>query len=162
MAREYVAADLVSARVDIPGNLQLEPMYRPLIASMLERSATFRRQCLRLGGDPGVTVHLFPLGVFWTRGARALSRITRDSHGDLHADIFLGGVDDRVELIAHEFEHVIEQLDQIDLSSKAALPDTGVRATVSTGELFETTRATLTGLRVAREFREVRTVRKGD
>jgi hypothetical protein len=56
-----------------------------------------------------------------------------------------------VELVAHELEHVIEQLDRIDLPSKAALPDSGVHSLA--GNMFETTRATRVGLKVAQEVR---------
>jgi hypothetical protein len=58
-----------------------------------------------------------------------------------------------VELIAHELEHVIEQLDQIDLASLAALRDTGVRHAQGEGVVFETARATQVGLKVTREVR---------
>ena len=68
----------------------------------------------------------------------------------------MGRFDDDVELIAHEMEHVIEQLDEIDLPSLADLPDTGVHHTLSAGVTFETSRAAQTGLRVAREVRESR------
>ena len=37
-------------------------------------------------------------------------------------------VDDHVELIAHELEHVIEQLDDIDLRTLAKVPSSGVQA----------------------------------
>jgi Tol biopolymer transport system component len=62
-------------------------------------------------------------------------------------DIHLTNFDDPVELIAHELEHVIEQLDGIDLEAHAR---TG---TVSKREdgAFETRRAIEIGKRVARE-----------
>jgi hypothetical protein len=154
VAHEYVAAESVPDEVAIPDNLQFDAAYRPLLMSMLGRSPTFRRQCLRLASDLRLTVHLHPSGSSWTRGARAVTRITRKpGAGGLDADIYLAQFDDEVELIAHELEHVIEQLDQIDLSSQAALPDTGVHRTLPDGTLFETTRARQVGLRVAREVR---------
>jgi hypothetical protein len=156
---EYVAADQVALHVPIPGNLQADQAYRVLLESMLERSPTFRRQCQRLASTPHLTVRLNPSGSFWTRGARALTRFARGASGGLDAEISLARGEDEVELIAHEIEHVIEQIDEIDLSSLAALHDTGVRQTLYAGASFETSRAAQTGLRVAREVRDAR---KGD
>ena len=45
------------------------------------------------------------------------------------------------ELIAHEFEHVIEQLDGVDLAAHAALPHTGVTSIGHSTDIFETMRA---------------------
>jgi hypothetical protein len=101
-------------------------------------------------------MHLYFSGMFSTRGGRALTRLSRQADGSLHAEISVGRFDDDVELIAHEIEHVIEQLDEIDLSSLAALPGTGVHRTSLTDEIFETSRAAQTGVRVAREVRETR------
>jgi len=123
---------------------------------MLERSATFRRQMLRVAGNPHLIVHLHLHGASWTGGARAFTRFVRTAGGGLEADISLTRFDDDVELIAHEMEHVIEQLDEVDLSSLAGLRDTGVSQSGPVGETFETTRAAQTGLRVAREVREAR------
>ena len=152
VTQEYVAADLVALDVPIPDNLQVDAAYRPLLQWMLERSATFRRQCLRVAGNPRLTVRLYPPGTSWTRGARALTRFDRTADA-LVAEIHLSRLNDEVELIAHEIEHVIEQLDEVDLHSLAELPGTGVHQTLSTGETFETSRAAQVGLRVAREVR---------
>jgi hypothetical protein len=152
----YIAADLVALHVPIPDNLEVDPTYRPLLEWMLERSPTFRRQCLRVAGSSALTVRLYPSGSFWTRGARAITQFVRGAGGGMDAEIYLTRLDDEVELIAHEIEHVIEQLDEVDLSSLAELPDTGVHQTLSAGATFETSRAAQTGLRVAREVRETR------
>jgi len=152
VTQEYVAADLVALDVPIPENLQVDPSYRPLLQWMLERSPTFRRQCLRVAGNTKLTVRLFPSGPFWTHGARAVTRFDRTRAG-LVAEIHLSRFDDEVELIAHELEHVIEQLDEVDLSSLAELPGTGVHQVMSGSDTFETSRAAQVGLRVAREVR---------
>jgi hypothetical protein len=155
VTQQYVAADLVTPRVPIPYNLQVDPAYRPLLEWMLERSPTFRRQCLRVAGNPQLTIHLYLSGTYPTRGGRALTRFSR-AGGSLHAEVYVARFDNDVELIAHEIEHVIEQLDGIDLSSLAALPDTGVHQTTPTADVFETSRAAQAGLRVAREVRDTR------
>lgn len=64
----------------------------------------------------------------------------------------IGSLDDQVELIAHEIEHVIEQLDGVDLRVRATLPASGVRSR-DHGDEFETTRAIRVGRMVAAEVR---------
>jgi hypothetical protein len=51
------------------------------------------------------------------------------------------------ELLAHEFEHVLEQLDGVDLRREAAEG----RAWLLPGGVFETRRAFATGVQVLRE-----------
>jgi hypothetical protein len=157
--QEYVPAALISEHVGIPDNLQADADYRVLLGLMLEGSPTFRRQCLRLASEPGLVVRIHPSGSFWTRGARALTHVIRGAGGGVTAEIYLTRFDDEVELIAHEIEHVIEQLDRVDLSAMAGRSDTGVHHTLAAEATFETSRASQTGLRVAREVRETR---KGD
>jgi hypothetical protein len=135
----------------LPSNLLFPSIYRPVLEGMLRRSATFRRQCVRIAGEPRVTIHLQVPSV-GTRGARAITRFVWQKDGRLEANIEIAPMNDDVELVAHELEHVIEQLDRIDLPSKAVLPDSGVH--VLSGNMFETTRATRVGLRVAQEVRE--------
>ena len=61
---------------------------------------------------------------------------------------------DFTELLAHELEHVIEQLDGIDLAAKAAVANSGVRS--CTDGTFETSRAVRIGTVVALEARDRR------
>jgi hypothetical protein len=152
-ARPYIPADVVAGYVSVPPNLRLDGEYRPLVESMLEHSPTFRRQCLRVAGDARLTIRLYPFLSSSTRGARAMTRMARGEDG-LSADIYITRNDDEVELIAHEMEHIIEQLDEVDLFSMARLPHSGVHHVISAGATFETSRAAETGLRVAREVRE--------
>ena len=69
------------------------------------------------------------------------------------ATVVIGQATDIVELIAHEIEHIIEQLDEIDLASKATVPHSGVKALDHDGPVFETVRARVIGVRVAQEVR---------
>ena len=55
-----------------------------------------------------------------------------------------------VELLATEFEHVLEQVDRVDLRSDAA----NGRARALPDGAFETDRATEAGHQVLREYRE--------
>jgi hypothetical protein len=60
-------------------------------------------------------------------------------------------LDHLAELIAHEIEHVIEQIDGVDLRVQSLLPGTGVRSCMDGS--FETVRAVRVGRRVAQETR---------
>ncbi len=62
----------------------------------------------------------------------------------------VGYLGEPILLIAHEFEHILEQLDGVDLPSMAARPATGVHAVASSGR-FETDRAIAAGRQVERE-----------
>jgi len=149
--REYVAADAVASQLALPPNLMVTPMYRPLVESMLRSSPTFRRQCVRLTGEARLTVRL-NMSPPWTRSdIRAKTHMTRRA-GRLTAEIDIFRFNDDIELIAHEIEHVIEQLDGVDLPLRAASGDTGVRA-LSADAVFETTRAIRVGQKVAGEVR---------
>ena len=63
---------------------------------------------------------------------------------------------DAPELIAHEIEHIIEQLDGVNLAARAVMTGSGVHAT-NVGEVwYETERATRVGLTVAADMRRTR------
>jgi hypothetical protein len=151
---EYVETGAATSEaVALPSNLIASPIYRRVLESMIEASATFRRQCLRIAGEPRLTIRLQPTTASWTHGARAMTRIVREPRGSMSATVGIGPLEDQVELIAHEVEHIIEQLDEVDLASRAALPDTGVHALDADGTAFETARAVRVGLTVAQEVR---------
>ena len=83
---------------------------------------------------------------------RATTRVTRHSNGRVTAAVHIGSFGDTEELIAHELEHIIEQLDDVDLAARAALPHTGVTA-IGNANVFETIRAKRVGLKVVAELR---------
>jgi hypothetical protein len=150
---QYVAAEAIPRQLTAPPNLIVPEMYRPLVESMLRDSPTFRRQCLRIAGETALTVHLAIGSPPRRSDIRAITRITRKPNGVLTAYVDIGPLDNTVELIAHEFEHIIEQLDGVDLAARAALPRTGVSAVGPVTDIFETKRARLIGLKVAAEVR---------
>ena len=83
--------------------------------------------------------------------SRAFTKISRERDGALRAVVRIKGFDRATELIAHEFEPFIEQLDGVDLKRLAALDTSGVRQCRCDGDAFETARAVHAGLQVARE-----------
>jgi hypothetical protein len=145
----YVAERSASATDDVTQTISLPGTYRPLVAMMLTRSATFRRQCARLAAAPYLSIIIRAEAPNGTQ-APALTRIRREADGRLTATMQLAPSSRTPELIAHEFEHIIEQLDGVDLAIMSRLRSTGVKR-VSEVDAFETRRAIVTGLRVARE-----------
>lgn len=136
--------------VEVPANLKLPSGFRATIETMLERSPMFRRQCLRLTAAPHLTVvvrMLHPLA----GGARARSTISPVDDRRIAAVVEINPLGDFMELFAHELEHVIEQLDGIDLAAKASVARSGVRGCVDGS--FETSRAVRVGATVAVEAR---------
>ena len=120
---------------------------------MLRDSPTFRRQCVRIAAEPALTVQLAVNPPPRRSDRRATTRLTRQPNGHLTAVIAIEQIEDLDELIAHEFEHVIEQLDGVNLAARAALPNTGVTAFGHRNTTFETTRAQRMGLKVVSEIR---------
>ncbi|HEY7499887.1 MAG TPA: hypothetical protein VH740_15315 [Vicinamibacterales bacterium] len=145
----------LSARYDnvtLPANLTVTPVYRETVAAMLERSATFRRQCARIArAAEWLTIELRSDSRSAFRVA-AWTTIQRRRGGRMHAAMTVSPTSRLPELIAHEIEHVIEQIDGIDLSRKSRLGASGVRqCDCGSFDAYETTRAIVTGLKVARE-----------
>lgn len=136
-----------------PTNLTVTPLYQPMVQEMLRRSPTFRRQCERIASAVGLVVDVRSEPPRST--AAAWTTIRRPSDDVMHASVIISPVGRTAELIAHELEHVIEQLDGVNLKQKASIHASGVsHCACGADETFETTRAIATGLRVAREVGE--------
>jgi hypothetical protein len=130
----------------IPANIEAGQL-APEILDMLTHSDTFRRQCLRIAAARVLRIRLGII-VPSPAGYRALTVIVRYEAGALHAEVTLGFAGNYVELLAHEFEHVLEQVDGVNLRAAGAgggvwrLPDGA----------YETRRATQAGLQVLHEY----------
>lgn len=153
--RIYVATN--SPRFDTlttTPNLTVAALYVPVVERMLARSSTFRRQCARLAAATHLFVSIRSEPSRRTR-ASALTEIQRHPGGRVDAVVWIGPSARLTELIAHEIEHILEQLDGVDLRAKSQLRGSGVRR-IADLEAYETTRAIVTGQRVAREAFERR------
>jgi hypothetical protein len=130
-----------------PANLIVPDVVRPVVKSMWQRSPTFRRQCARLAGRPDVTVRIeLAIGV---RDGWARSYVRRSDQGLSPAvQIELRRPALYVEYVAHELEHVLEQVDGTDVARLAAQ---GLDGVVDLGRHYETARARWVGRTVARE-----------
>jgi Tol biopolymer transport system component len=153
-----VAAELMSSGVkpqerrdELPHNLEVSPALQAFVDRMWEASPTFRRQCRRLVAEPHAHVRLL-LEDLPARSMdfKARSRMRWQADGSISAVIHVGPAPEATELIAHELEHVLEQLDGVDLPARAA---SGAAWKTSDGA-YETRRAIETGRRVAREAAE--------
>jgi hypothetical protein len=133
----------------VPPESEIPGLCRRLFDEMWRGSATFRRQWTRLAGARvRVTIVLDKPGA--RGGPRAYAQLSRTP--DLRVQIWLPLVDlSAVEYLAHEIEHVLEALDEVDLPLAM---EQGVHgATSGAGKLavFETNRAKAIGRLVARE-----------
>jgi hypothetical protein len=136
-----------------PPNLVVPVSHQALIQAMWQRSRTFRHQCARIDHARNwrVSVHL---GLPWHGGrVRAVTRITHRSWDRIDAEIYLARVADPIELIAHELEHVIEQLDRVDLSEWTTRARAAARV-INRDGVFKTQRAIHTGRTVAQEVKD--------
>lgn len=138
---------------DSPRTLRADPLLRPGIDDMLARSATFRAQCARLDTADKLVVLLrlnpaLPKGIF-----RARTTLHRYTSGLLVAMVDVAPGAEQAGWIAHEFEHILEQLDGQDLPVLARRQARGVWRSVD--GMIETTRATDAGRRVLGELRTI-------
>ncbi len=144
------APTLASAAVVVrPSNLAAASVFRPLLDGMWQSSPTFNGQCRRLAAAPRLKVVL-RLEAPQRRPSFAARTVLERRDGVLvAAHVFLSLTPDAVELIAHEVEHVLEQLDGVDLEAQAGSGNVWKRDDGA----FETRRATEVGRRVAREVK---------
>ena len=141
--------------VRLPPNLIVSAPLQQTVESMLRDSSTFRRQCARLTHSPSITVSVEQVIIAAAARSLAVTDFSFDRDGRMFAHVQLGQAPDREEVIAHEFEHIIEQLDGVDLPSLAKQATAGVRVTDHV-DRFETERAVAMGRQVSHEIRSAR------
>jgi hypothetical protein len=125
-------------------------VFQPIVQEMWQASPAFRKQCARLAAASGLTVTVRAVSQRRS-GMRAFTTIRRQKASVVKADINLFDIAHAVELIAHEIEHIIEQLDGIHERPNPCARDGGSGA-------LETCRAIQMGRRVADEVREAQRV----
>ena len=134
--------------------IAIPPIYRSSVIAMVRYSPTFRRQCSRIARTPDLRVEIVASLLAGAHPGSAATRIVRSGRG-IDATVQLGPSGDPVLLIAHEFEHILEQLDGVDLPVMATRIATGVHLVPGSGN-FETERAIAAGRQVAGEVRRGR------
>jgi hypothetical protein len=135
---------------DVPPNLRVPRDLRPLLAQALKRSPTLQRQLQTLLHTQRVRMSVSYGGLRGMRLFQAHSTVTHHEFGALIVDTTLFAPADMVELLAHEIEHVCEQIEGVDLKALAQRHDSGV---YDVGGHYETQRAIAAGHRVGREIR---------
>lgn len=139
------AVDLLAM---LPAESDIPAVYHALLGEMWRGSATFRRQWIRVA-DSAVRITIILDPQCQIGGAHAQSEISRK--GGLRVRVLLRAADrSAIEYLAHELEHVIEQLDEVDLAQAV---DGHVHGASARGKppSFETRRAIVVGRLVAGE-----------
>jgi hypothetical protein len=137
--------------LDLPPNLRVPDNMRPMLMRMLRTSGTFRRQIAVLTAKPAVRVSVMYGGMRGDRHYHALSTVRKHEWGAMVVDTTIFVPTDLVEIIAHELEHVCEQLEGVDLRSLSRLKGGGV---YDLNGHFETTRAIRAGQSATREYQD--------
>ena len=143
----FVLSTSISDAVTLPINLRIPDDIRPLLERIWLASPTFRRQCARLA-ESSTIVTVYQELPWSLTGTNGLTTIERAGGLAKQASVHLARVNP--EVLAHELEHVLEQIDGVDL---VGLVSAGVRGAhySATGVDFETLRASAIGESVARE-----------
>jgi hypothetical protein len=140
-----VLAPMLVVHLALPSNVEAG-MLQPVFIELLEQSETFREQCARIAATPVLRVRLH-VGMALEDGARAQTVINRHEAGGIRAEVTLRFSEDYLELLAHEFEHILEQVDGVVLSDEVAAG----RAWRTPNGAFETLRAFNAGVRARNE-----------
>jgi hypothetical protein len=138
-------AGSLPATVSVAHDLQRQ------IGSMLAMSSTFRAQCGRIAQARSLIILIRVDPALLEHRYRARTSFSRTPAGALVARVQISLRTNPVEWIAHELEHVVEQLDGLNLP---ALATGGQGAWLSAEKMFETMRAIEAGRRVAAEMRQ--------
>jgi hypothetical protein len=145
------------ACADLQPNIQVGDFFKSVVVNVLAASPTFSRQCERIAALPMVRVSIGALPKEEQSCCRARTTIRRYSSGALIAWVeipSLGTALEYAELLGHEFEHILEQIDLVDLEAQA---DQGAGATRVEDGAYETDRAQRAGEAVAKEAAPTRT-----
>jgi hypothetical protein len=142
---------------DLPSNVFAAEMIRPFLSELIERSVTFRRQCSKVRNAPllHIVIELVPSLVY--DHCLAVSLVTRYAYGRIDIRMLITvprAPSSYAEIIGHEFEHALEQIEGLDLRSLASTSGSCVYRHADGS--FETKRAHEAGLAVAREFERFR------
>lgn len=145
------AATQSVAQHELSDSIQISPMLRAQVEDMLRLSPTFRAQYRRIAEAPSIVVGVQVDFRLPDSSCRARSVFRRYNGGLIVVAVSIARAPRQAEWIAHEFEHIIEQLDGRNLSALAGRRGHGVW--YSGPGVFETSRAVLAGRVVRDELR---------
>ena len=145
-----LAQDVPQAKsLQLPWNVQVSAPLQSVVETLLQKSATIRRQSAAIGRVARVRVAMNLVSPVGGAGRGARATVRRYEAGFLNAVIDIPAGPDLPELIAHEFEHVLEQIEGLNLSVLSRMRSTGV-VQLADGS-FETERAHAAGRAAAME-----------
>ncbi len=136
----------------IPSNVELITDISDDLQRIYEQSPTFRAQCDRIAAAKHLRVRI-RINPSIPGRCRAFTIVQRRGL-EIVADVHLPPSGDHSELVAHEFEHVIEQIEGLNLRRLSRVRGSGVNAVEPS--VFETARAQAAGRVVATETRNAR------
>ena len=143
----------------VPLNIQVSPVLARVFEEILAASPTFADQCERIGAAKYVHVRVMPvMAVSTTTRGTARTTMRRFSSRALLASVTIPvplTTNEYAEFFGHEFEHIIEQIDRVDLE---ALTRARAGASRLSDGAYETTRARRVGLTIADESEHPRPV----
>ena len=147
-----VASSPADASRVAPLNIQVSPVLAGVFEEILAASPTFADQCERIGAATYVHVRVMPvMAVSTTTRGTARTTMRRFSSRALLASVTIPvplTTNEYAEFFGHEFEHIIEQIDRVDLE---ALTRARAGASRLPDGAYETTRARKMGLTIADE-----------
>jgi hypothetical protein len=100
-------------RSTLPPNVEVLSDLHDVLQQIYDGSETFRAQCARIAAESNVRVRV-RLSLSIPRMCRAFTVVRRQGRA-IHADVHVPPGRNHAELVAHEFEHVLEQIDGLDL-----------------------------------------------
>ena len=104
----------------LPPNLEVASVFRVFVDKMWQASPTFRGQGRRLAAGTGLHVSVLVEDLPRPASSSKARTVLKHQDGSLvSARVYLKPSLDAAELIAHELEHVMEQLDGVDLQAQA-------------------------------------------
>lgn len=144
----------------LPPNVVMPKYLKPILQRMIERSRTFRLQCQKIGSATQLRIAIELVPRLSDCQCRALSNIKRYGTGFvlIKIQIIVPNIH-LVEVIGHEFEHALEQIEGLDLRMLASTQSKYVYKSASGG--FETKRAMRAGSTIEQEFYFFRNSRPG-
>ena len=149
-APAHAQGPLQPAAAPAAANIRVDPLLAPLVDALLRQSPTLRRQWQTIGAAPLLRVSLVSTPLLReTPSARARTGITRFAFGAIHAIVELPAAVDITELLPHELEHVLEQLEGLNLAELSRRSSSGVDE-IGRG-VYETRRAREAGFAALRE-----------
>jgi hypothetical protein len=148
-ASNAAARDDEAPRASPPPNVMIDEVFRDPVHESLARSATLQRQFAVIAGAMAIVEVRLSKGPL-SDAHRAEAIIKRYDSGHIRARILLPAGADFVQLLAHELEHVVEQIEGVDLAALARTGD----ATRGSDGFFETARARDAGRTAASEVEQ--------